>query len=151
MSEAIHEARVFGAGHPPRRPLLAAMGRGLAGRCPNCGKGALFSGFAETVRDCATCGEEIHHHRADDFPAYVNIFITGHVVVGGFLLAERVTDWSPWIHLAIWVPVTLAMAVLTLRPIKGAIIGLQWANRMHGFGGESDGVADPDVDPATHG
>lgn len=151
MSKAINEAQVFGVSQEPRRPLLAAIGRGLAGRCPSCRRGELFSGFAATVHACAVCGEEIHHHRADDFPAYVNIFITGHVVVGGFLLAERITDWSSWTHLAIWVPLTLLMAVVTIRPIKGAVIGLQWANRMHGFGGESDGVADPDIDPAAHG
>ena len=43
-----------------------------------------------------------------------------------------------WQHLAVWVPLTLIMALGLLQPIKGAVIGLQWANYMHGFGGEDD-------------
>ncbi len=151
MTDVTSEPQVFGLATEERRPLIPAVARGLVGHCPSCGKGHLFSGFAATVRQCDVCGEEIYHHRADDFPAYINIFITGHIIVGGFLLAERVTNWSSWTHLAMWVPLTLIMAVVLIRPIKGAVIGLQWANRMHGFGGEDDKVADPDIDPATHG
>ena len=134
-----------------RRPLIRSMARGAAGRCPNCGSGALFASFAKTVEDCDICQEAIHHHRADDLPAYLNIFIVGHVVVAGFLMIERVTDWPGWMHLALWVPLTIIMAIILIPPIKGAVVGLQWANRMHGFGGEEDTVADPDIDPTTHG
>ncbi|MCI5075817.1 DUF983 domain-containing protein [Oricola sp.] len=122
----------------PSRPVFAAIKRGFAGRCPNCGEGKLFCGFAKPVDTCAHCGEELHHQRADDFPAYLNIFIVGHVVVGAFTLAEVLTDWSSWLHLAIWAPMTVIMALVLIQPIKGAVIGFQWANYMHGFGGEDD-------------
>lgn len=87
---------------------------------------------------CAVCGEELHHHRADDLPAYLVIFIVGHIVVGAFMGMEAMTDWPGWVHLSIWVPITLIMSLALIGPIKGSIVGLQWAYYMHGFGGETD-------------
>jgi uncharacterized protein (DUF983 family) len=84
------------------------------------------------------CGEEIGHHRADDLPAYLVIVIIGHIVIGGFMAVEATTAWSMWQHLALWVPITVIGSLALLQPIKGAIVGLQWANYMHGFGGERD-------------
>ena len=59
-------------------------------------------------------------------------------VFGGFTMAEALSDLSGWIHLAIWVPIMLIMSVVLMQPLKGAVIGFQWANYMHGFGGEDD-------------
>ena len=117
---------------------MQAMKRGFAGRCPHCGEGRLFSSFVKPVDSCAVCGEDLHHQRADDFPAYLNIVIVGHVGVGGFTLAEAMTSLSGWVHLAIWIPIMVIMAVGLMQPLKGAVIGFQWANYMHGFGDEDD-------------
>lgn len=151
MSEAIETHSFGGAGGGPRRPLLAAMWRGARSRCPRCGTGALFASYAKSVERCGHCAEAIFHHRADDLPAYLNVFIVGHIVVAGFVMVERVTDWPAWVHLALWIPVTIVLALALIPPIKGTVIGLQWANRMHGFGGEDDTIADPDIDPRHHG
>jgi uncharacterized protein (DUF983 family) len=43
-----------------------------------------------------------------------------------------------WVHMVVWVPLTIILALALLRPVKGAIVGLQWALYMHGFGGEDD-------------
>lgn len=132
------ETQVFGAARAERqaRPLWTAMKRGLLGRCPHCGEGKLFSSFLKVVDRCEHCGEEMHHHRADDLPAYIVVVIVGHVVVAAFMGVEATTTLSTWQHLAIWVPMTIVMALAMLRPVKGAIVGLQWALYMHGFGGE---------------
>ena len=124
-----------------KRPLVRSMLRGLRCRCPHCGKGKLFASFSKSVGSCAICGEELHHHRADDFPAYLVIFVVGHVVVAGYLAGEMLVQWNSWQHMALWMPVTLVMSVALLQPLKGAVIGLQWALRMHGFGGEADHVS----------
>ncbi|MCB1417173.1 MAG: DUF983 domain-containing protein, partial [Nitratireductor sp.] len=71
-----------GEDEAPRRAVLPAMLRGASGKCPHCGKGPIFQGYLGTRQTCEACGEELFHHRADDLPAYLNIFITGHVVVG---------------------------------------------------------------------
>lgn len=137
------EQQVFGGEHHtgrPARPLWQAMQRGALGRCPHCGKGKLFRSFVKTVDACEVCGEEIHHHRADDLPAYLVVVIVGHVIVGAFMSFEATSTLKTWQHLAIWVPLTIAMSLALLRPIKGAVVGLQWAFFMHGFGGETDQI-----------
>jgi uncharacterized protein (DUF983 family) len=124
----------------PARPLWEAMLRGFLGRCPKCGEGRLFRAYVKTVDHCEHCGEEMHHHRADDFPAYLVVVIVGHITLGGFMAAEILTELATWQHLAIWVPLTIVLALALLQPVKGAIVGLQWALYMHGFGGEEDVV-----------
>ena len=107
--------------------------RGLRGRCPCCGKGRLFRAFLKVDDQCRECGEELHHHRADDFPAYCVIFIVGHVI-GPLVLAVELAFAPPtWVHLALWIPVTLGMALGLLQPVKGFVVALQWRLGMHGF------------------
>jgi uncharacterized protein (DUF983 family) len=135
------EETVFGGGdrtHRSGRPLWAAMRNGILATCPQCGKGRLFSSFLGVVHNCDRCGEDLHHHRADDLPAYLVIVIVGHVVVGAFVTIEASISLSMFQHLAIWVPLTIFLSVALLRPVKGAVIGLQWALGMHGFGDEND-------------
>ena len=119
---------------PPDRPIWSAISRGSRGRCPRCGVGAIFDGYLAIAPRCSACGEEMHHHRADDLPPYLTILVVGHVVVTGLLVTEKM--WRPeiWIQMAIWLPVTLILALVVIRPIKGGVVGLQWALRMHGFG-----------------
>ena len=128
-------------GRPARR-IGQAMWRGFLGRCPHCGEGKLFRAYVKTVDECAVCHEEISHHRADDLPAYLVIFIVGHVVVAGFMGMEMLVELNSWQHLAIWVPITIVACLALLQPIKGAMVGLQWALYMHGFGGEHDLIED---------
>lgn len=141
--QVFEQAQVFGEEihrRRPVRPLLEAIKRGFFGRCPRCGQGKLFRAFTKTVDHCEVCGEQISHHRADDLPAYLVITIVGHVVVGAFMAVELMTNWSSWQHLALWAPLTVILSVALLQPVKGAVVGLQWANYMHGFGGEPDVV-----------
>ncbi len=124
--------------HNPARPLREAMWRGFKCKCPSCGSGRLFSSFLTAVNHCEQCDQEMHHHRADDLPAYLVILVVGHIVVGAFMGIEASVTLSTWQHLAIWVPITILSAVMLLKPTKGAVIGLQWALYMHGFGGNDD-------------
>lgn len=125
-----------------RRDLWRALKRGWRGRCPHCGEGRLFGAFLKPVHKCGHCGEEMHHQRADDLPPYLVIFVVGHVVVAGYMMSEAWLAWNSWQHLALWIPVSLAFGLAMLQPTKGAVIGLQWANRMHGFGGAEDDTAE---------
>ena len=118
-----------------QRSVVASMWRGFRERCPACGVGKLFSKYLEVVDHCDKCGNDLHHQRADDAPPYFTIFIVGHVIVGGILWLEIALAPPMWLHLAIWLPLTLLMSLLLLPRIKGSLVGLQWALRMHGFGG----------------
>lgn len=135
------QQQVFGGEEPtarPERSVSDAIKNGLRSRCPKCGTGHLFWRFVKPVDRCEVCGEDLSHQRADDLPAYLDVVVVGHLVVGAFVMVESVTTWPTWAHMAVWTPLTLLLAILFLQPLKGAVIGLQWALYMHGFGGEKD-------------
>ncbi len=113
--------------------LAKAMWRGFRLRCPNCGRGWLFGRFLKVLDHCPECGEELFHHRADDFPAYLVIVIVGHVIVPAILAVEIAYRPPYWVHFSLWVPLTIVGALGLLQPVKGAIVGLQWQLGMHGF------------------
>ena len=115
------------------RDVFQATWRGFRGRCPACGDGRLFRSFLKVNESCSECGEELHHHRADDFPAYLVIVIVGHIVVPLVLAVETHLAPSYWIHLALWLPLTLGLSLTLLQPIKGAVVAVQWFLGMHGF------------------
>jgi len=123
----------------PERPLGDAILRGLSSRCPACGEGKLFDGYLAVQHACPSCGEELHHHRADDAPPYFTILIVGHLIVSLVLGVEVAFKPPLWIHFMLWIPLTIISALAVLRPIKGGVVGLQWALYMHGF--------DPDAEP----
>jgi uncharacterized protein (DUF983 family) len=114
------------------------MARGFLLRCPRCGMGSLFKSYLKTAPTCGHCGEELHHERAHDAPPYFTMTIVAHIVVPALLIVEKL--WAPnlWLHAAIWLTLTIVLTLALLPMVKGAIIGLQWANRMHGFGGQPD-------------
>jgi uncharacterized protein (DUF983 family) len=115
------------------RSIASAMWRGTLCKCPNCGKGSLFRAYLKVRSECPACGEEFHHHRADDLPPYVAIFIVGHLLVAVMLHMEMAWHVSPLTHLVTMVPLAIILPLAMLPSIKGAIVGLQWALRMHGF------------------
>ena len=125
------EATRTGAGEPSP---FTALKRGFLQRCPACGRGRLFGRFLKVVDRCQACGTEFHHHRADDFPPYIVMLIVGHVVVYGILQAENRFELPLPVHLALWPALTVVLALALLQPVKGAVVGLQYALGMHGFG-----------------
>jgi uncharacterized protein (DUF983 family) len=116
-----------------KRDVWTALKRGFRGRCPRCGEGKLFRAFLKVADHCSVCGQDFTPHRADDLPAYLVIVIVGHIVVPTILWIE--TDYAPSVplQLAIYLPFTLIASLLLLQPVKGAVVGVQWALRMHGF------------------
>lgn len=114
-------------------PLWPALQRGWQRRCPNCGVGPMMNGYLKVRDHCPVCNEDLHHHRADDGPAYLTLLIVGHLMAP--LLIWAFTAWRPE-------PVTLAtvftigtvgLSLYLLPRLKGAMVGFQWAKRMHGF------------------
>jgi uncharacterized protein (DUF983 family) len=132
------------------RSVPSAVWRGANLRCPSCGRGHLFRAYLKVSDTCLACGEELHHHRADDAPPYFTILIVGHIIVGAALFLEGTFAPSIAVHALLWLPLTLLMSLVLLAPIKGALVGLQWALRMHGFGTGPDPAA-PDELPSTSG
>jgi uncharacterized protein (DUF983 family) len=127
--------KVWTSGSAPvaRRDVWTSIKRGFRGRCPRCGEGKLFRAFLKVDNNCSVCGLDFTPHRADDLPAYLVIVIVGHIVVPMALIVE--TNYSPPValQLAIYLPFTLIASLALLQPVKGAVVGTQWALRMHGF------------------
>ena len=135
------ELETIMAGDPlPARSKALAMRRGFMGHCPHCGEGHIFRAFLKVQDRCERCGEELHHHRADDAPPYVTLLIVSHIF--GFIYVGVLSIWDlPMAaEIVIWPTLVLALCLLLLPRIKGALIALQWALRMHGFAGEADGL-----------
>ena len=118
---------------PQQLTTAQAVWRGFTMRCRHCGTGRLFGRFLKVVDRCSVCNEEFSHHRADDFPAYVVIFLVGHAMIPAALAVE--IDYAPpmWLDFLIWLPLMIGSAVALLQPVKGAIVALQWQLGMHGF------------------
>jgi uncharacterized protein (DUF983 family) len=116
-----------------KREVWTAIKRGFRGRCPRCGEGKLFRAFLKVDDHCPVCELDFTPHRADDLPAYLVIVIVGHVVVPLALMIE--TNYSPPValQLAIYLPLTFIASLALLQPVKGAVVAVQWALRMHGF------------------
>ncbi len=128
----------YGSSDEVERPLGRSIKRGMLNTCPACGTGKLFKSFLKPVDNCAACGEAMHHHRSDDLPPYLTIVVIGHIIIGGYMATDLVWPMPLWLTFAIWTPLTLIATLLIIQPIKGGVIGLQWALKMHGFGGQTD-------------
>ncbi|GHA12508.1 hypothetical protein GCM10007989_03710 [Devosia pacifica] len=126
------------------RPLARSMIRGAVCKCPNCGEGKLFRSYLKVTETCSACGEALHHHRADDLPPYVAIFIVGHLLVAIILHMEMTWRIDPLTYLYTMLPLAIVLPLAMLPSIKGSIVGLQWSLRMHGFDPKHRDPADPD-------
>ena len=110
-------------------PVVSPIWAGIAGRCPRCGKGHLFSGFLTIAPSCDHCGLDFSFADAGDGPAIFVMLIAGFIVVGAALIVEVLYQPPLWVHAALWLPIGLAVPLLLLRPFKGVLITLQYHHR----------------------
>ena len=114
----------------PDAPSLAStLAAGLAGRCPACGRGKLFSGYLALAPRCNGCGLDYSFAEAGDGPAVFVILITGFIVVGAALFVEMAYAPPYWLHALIWGPLAILLPLLLLRSFKGVLIALQYKHK----------------------
>ena len=116
------------------RPTKPAMLRGFRRKCPNCGEGNMFSGYLKVADSCDICGEALHHHRADDGPAYLTILIVGHLLAPLIHVVWTNFRPDPLIMITIFTIFCVSLSLFLLPRLKGFVVGIQWSRRMHGFG-----------------
>ena len=133
-----------------KRDTMSAMWRGTRHTCPSCGTGSLYARYLKVRDHCTNCGEALHHHRADDAPPYFTIFIVGHLAVAGVLAMEQAMKPSVWTHIILWMPFVVICSLAMLPRIKGALVGLQWALRMHGFAEDERSAASDTLTPPSN-
>lgn len=120
------------------RPALpatykAAMLRGALGKCPRCGEAKMFDRFLKPTTCCPGCGQDWTLHQADDFPPYISIFITGHVMAPVMIELGSSDSLPMWAKLVLCLAIASVLMMSLLQPAKGAIIALQWWMGMHRF------------------
>ena len=113
----------------------AAILNGVKCTCPNCGEGRLFDKWLKVTPQCDVCGEELFHEQAHDFPPYITITIVGHIVLTLLMIVEANFVWTTATHMLVWIPLATVMTLALMQPVKGGVVGFQWAVRMFGFGG----------------
>lgn len=116
----------------PKSGVQAAL-RGARNRCPSCGREALFARFLKPIAKCGSCGQDWTHQQADDFPAYLAILLTGHILAPLIITLVNHTDLPVWGLMVLIVSLATILMLAMLQPAKGAIIAVQWWLGMHGF------------------
>ena len=117
------------------RELRPAMLCGWRRRCPNCMTGPMLKGYLKVRDECVVCGEAMHRQRADDGPAYLTILIVGHLMAPLILLVFTKFRPEPLVLATIFSIGCVALSLYLLPRLKGLMVAIQWAKRMHGFGG----------------
>ncbi len=128
--------------------VFTGLKRGFMGRCPNCGEGRLLHRYLKVVSPCAACGHDNAQYPSDDAPPYFTILIIGHVVIAPLVVFPAIWQQPAWLVLAICLPSVLALTLLLLPRVKGAVIGLQWAIK-HKDGDEPLSITEADWAPSA--
>jgi uncharacterized protein (DUF983 family) len=108
-------------------PLVPSVLRGLKGRCPACGNGALFWKYLKVCGRCESCDHDLARYPTDDGPAYLTILLVGHLLVAPLLLFPIIWQTSPAYSLPI-IMIPLSVLTLLLLPrVKGGWLGMMYA------------------------
>lgn len=119
---------------PVERPMGNAILRGFRLRCPRCGQGPLMQGYLKVRDHCPACGLDLSPQRADDGPAYLTILLVAHILAPTLMWVFVVYRPNPAVMATAFGIGCVVLSLLLLPRIKGAVVGIQWAKAMHGFG-----------------
>lgn len=97
--------------------------------CPRCGEGALFNGFLSVKEGCGRCGLPYRFAEAGDGPAVFVILVAGAFIVAAALFLELAYAPPFWVHMLVFLPLTLILCLGLLRPLKGLLIAVQFQNQ----------------------
>jgi uncharacterized protein (DUF983 family) len=103
--------------------------RGIACRCPRCGKGKLYAGFLTLAPRCENCGLDYAFIDSGDGPAIFIIMLAGAIVVACALIVEVKYQPPFWVHAVLWLPLIVVTTLLPLRSMKSLLIALQFHHK----------------------
>jgi uncharacterized protein (DUF983 family) len=106
----------------------SALKSALAGRCPRCGEGPLFTGAVRFRSRCETCSLDYGQFNVGDGPAAFLILVVGAVLVIAALLLDASAEPAWWVHL-VWIPVGLLLTGGGLRLAKAWLLGAEYRHR----------------------
>ena len=107
------------------QPLVTA----LRGGCPRCGSGTLFAGIVTFAPRCRACGLDFQTFNVGDGPAAFLIFIVGGIVVASAISLELSVSPPWWVHVLLWLPLTIVLTLGLLRIAKAVLLSLEYRHR----------------------
>ncbi len=102
---------------------------GPRGLCPRCGQSTMFAGFINLRPKCSACGLDYSFADAGDGPAVLVILVAGFVILGAALYVEFTFSPPVWVHILLWLPLSLIVCLTLLRVMKGILVALQYTNK----------------------
>ena len=109
--------------------LSTVLGRGLRKRCPHCGQGPLFSGFAHHLERCPVCGL-IYERNPGDTWAFTIIGDRIPVALVIIIIYFGVVRSHPVLGAAVFVVVGIAL-IVTAPNRWGLGIALHYVSRVY--------------------
>ena len=106
--------------------LPSAFDAGFRCVCPRCGEGPLFLGYLKPRARCESCGLDLSFAEGSEGPAVFIIFIVGFIVIAAAAITEVMFHPHPMLHLALWIPATIILSLVLLRPFKATMIALHY-------------------------
>lgn len=101
----------------------------LGGLCPRCGAKTLYAGLLRLAPKCSGCDLDYGQFNVGDGPAAFLILIVGALVTIGAVTVQLAFEPPFWVHILLWLPLTLALVIGLLRIAKAALLQLEYRNR----------------------
>jgi len=114
---------------PEPSPEPSIVEVGLRGVCPRCGAKTLFDGLIRFAPRCRACGLDYAAFNVGDGPAAFLTLVIGALVCAAAIIFELVASPPWWLHVLLWVPITIFLVVASLRVAKGMLIASEYRNR----------------------
>jgi uncharacterized protein (DUF983 family) len=103
----------------------------MFGLCPRCAAKSLYRGLASFAPRCRACGLDYAAFNVGDGPAAFLVLIVGALVTGLAIALELGAHPPFWLHVLLWLPLTAALVVGSLRIAKGLLLALEYRHRAH--------------------
>ena len=117
-------------------PQQSPISTGLAGRCPRCGQGKLFSGFLKVADRCSVCGLDLSKADSADGPAFFIMLLVPALIIPLAMWVEFSYMPPLWLHAVLWTPLIIGLSIALLRPLKGVMVALQFKHQASDSGTE---------------
>ncbi|MBL8628004.1 MAG: DUF983 domain-containing protein [Rhodospirillaceae bacterium] len=110
----------------PKPPFFTLLYRGACRLCPNCGHGAVMTGYVKQLPACPNCNEDFRHISADDAPPWLTIVVVGHIMLSLVLAIETNFRFPVEYEVPILVALAAALTFVLLPICKGVVIAVMW-------------------------
>lgn len=110
-------------------PQQSSVSVGLKRRCPRCGEGKLYKSFLKVADKCDRCDLDFSEIDSGDGPAVFIIMIAGFIIVGLVLYVEVVYRPDYWVHLVLWLPLSILLPLVLLPVLKAWLAAQQYRHK----------------------